>query len=402
MASVRWSRANGRGGAVVIGGDYRGLGIVRSLGRKGVPVLVVDDSDDVLADFSRYAWRSVSLPNRSAEGQVDFLLGLAERNGLHGWTVFPTRDETAALVSRNHEALSSRYLLTTPPWNIFRWAYDKRLTCELAGGLGLDQPRTAVVRGIEELERLDVRFPALVKPAYKDGDNPLTVAKAWRVENRVELLRRFDEACTLLPPEAVMIQEVVPGGCEHQYSFAALTVEGQAVASVVARRRRQFPIDLGRASTYVESVDEPEVAEQAERLLGHLGATSLAEVEFKRDPRSGALKLLDVNLRVWGWHTISRRHGADFPYLFWCVLHGLEVPTLRAPSGLRWLRLSTDLPVAAGEMLRRRLSVREYLRSFRRPVERPIFAVDDPVPALLEVPLLGYRVVRRRLAGRRV
>ena len=30
-------------GGVVIGGDYQGLGIVRSLGRHGVPVYVIDD-----------------------------------------------------------------------------------------------------------------------------------------------------------------------------------------------------------------------------------------------------------------------------------------------------------------------------------------------------------------------
>ncbi len=40
-------------GAVVIGGDYQGLGIVRSLGRKGVPVGVIDDEISI-ARFSRY------------------------------------------------------------------------------------------------------------------------------------------------------------------------------------------------------------------------------------------------------------------------------------------------------------------------------------------------------------
>jgi glycerol-3-phosphate dehydrogenase len=30
-------------GAVVIGGDYQGLGIVRSLGRRGIPICILDD-----------------------------------------------------------------------------------------------------------------------------------------------------------------------------------------------------------------------------------------------------------------------------------------------------------------------------------------------------------------------
>ena len=40
---------SGAPGAVVIGGDYQGLGIVRSLGRRGVDVLVVDDERSIAA-----------------------------------------------------------------------------------------------------------------------------------------------------------------------------------------------------------------------------------------------------------------------------------------------------------------------------------------------------------------
>jgi D-aspartate ligase len=34
-------------GAVVVGGDYQGLGIVRSLGRQNVPVCVIDDETSI-------------------------------------------------------------------------------------------------------------------------------------------------------------------------------------------------------------------------------------------------------------------------------------------------------------------------------------------------------------------
>ena len=45
-------------GAVVIGGDYLGLGIVRSLGRRGIPVVVVDDELSI-AGRSRYTVQRV-------------------------------------------------------------------------------------------------------------------------------------------------------------------------------------------------------------------------------------------------------------------------------------------------------------------------------------------------------
>ncbi len=49
-------------GAVVVGGDYQGLGIVRSLGRRGVPICVIDDERSI-ARFSRYATHSVAVAN---------------------------------------------------------------------------------------------------------------------------------------------------------------------------------------------------------------------------------------------------------------------------------------------------------------------------------------------------
>jgi D-aspartate ligase len=50
-------------GAVVIGGDYQGLGIVRSLGRVGIPVCVIDDEHSI-SRFSRYATHGVRVRDR--------------------------------------------------------------------------------------------------------------------------------------------------------------------------------------------------------------------------------------------------------------------------------------------------------------------------------------------------
>ena len=159
-------------------------------------------------------------------------------------------------------------------------------------------------------------------------------------------------------------------------------------------------MDFGRFSTYVETVDEPQVAEPALRLLAALRFTGLAEVEFKRDSRNGKYKLLDVNPRVWGWHTLSNRAGVDFPYLQWRLATGQSVPEARGRAGERWMRMCTDIPMAIQEILNGRLSLRAYLQSLRGPKESAVFAWDDPLPGFLELPLLaamvGKRFVRRK------
>ena len=387
-------------GALVTGADYRGLGIVRSLGRRGIPVWVLKQDEHLVGSVSRYTCRSLRYPLEDDRKQLDFLLDLAVREGLNGWVLFPTTDESVVLVARHHDLLAEHYRLTTPPWDALRWVFDKRLLHRLAQDLALDRPWTFCPRNREELASLECPFPVILKPAMRLGFNRLNCDKAWRIEDRASLLSRYDEACALVAPEMLMVQEVVPGWGEAQFSYAALCRDGRPVASIVARRTRQFPMDFGRFSTYVETVDEPQIIEPAVRLLAAIRFTGLIEVEFKRDPRNGQYKVLDVNPRVWGWHTLSRRAGVDFPYLLWLLIRGEPVPDVRGRAGERWMRMPADLPVAIHEILRGRLSLRAYLRSLQGPRESAIFAWDDPLPGFLELPLLACTLGKRILRGK--
>jgi predicted ATP-grasp superfamily ATP-dependent carboligase len=383
----------------VLGGDYRALGVVRSLGRRGVPVWVVRQGDDGLAALSRYARRRFPWPdNADEQSQLDALEDIA-RAGARGWALIPSSDETASLVGRHHERLAQRFLLTSPAWDVLRFACDKRLTYTLADSLGLDTPSTWYPGDRAAAEALDLEYPVILKPAWKEGFNRLTAAKAWRVDDRDEMLRAYDEACTMVSPRTLMVQELIPGGGEAQFSYAALCDGGRPLASVIARRARQYPPDFGRASTYVETVGCDEVVAPSLRLLEALAFTGLVEIEYKRDPRTGRFKLLDVNPRVWGWHTLCGRAGVDFPYLLWLALRGEDVGRPSAQVGTRWVRTATDLPMAAKELLAGRMSLRTYLQSLRGPVEGAIFARDDPAPGLLELPLLASILARRLLHG---
>jgi len=383
-------------GAVVTGADYRGLGIVRSLGRRGIPVWVLREDGHFLGAASRYARRSLRWPHGDGFRQVEFLANLAVREGLKGWALFPTTDELVMLLARYHKSLAAHYRLTIPPWDALQWICDKRLLYRLAEDRGVNQPLSFFPRDRDELASLQCQFPVILKPALRLGINCFTKDKAWPAGDRASLLARYDEACALVGPDMVMVQEIVPGWGEAQFSYAALCRNGRPAASIVARRIRQFPMDFGRFSTYVETVDEPRLVEPAVRLLEAVGFTGIVEVEFKRDPRDGQYKVLDVNPRVWGWHTLGQRAGVDFPHLLWLLVRGEPLPETCGRAGERWMRLSADLPMAICEILKGRLSVWDYLRSLRAPIESAIFAWDDPLPGLLELPslanLLGKRV----------
>ena len=385
--------------ALVMGTNYRALGLVRSLGRHGVPVWVLRTDEHRLASLSRYAHRSLPWPVGEDHSQVDYLLSLAKSEELKGALLFPTDDEGTAFVARNHALLSKEFNLTTPPWEELRWLVDKSLMYQLGETLGIHQPSAFFPRLRAELLELDCQFPVVIKPTLRLEVNRLTVDKAWYVHDRESLLRRYDEACSLLPPELLMIQEFLPGRGEAQFSYAALCDDGEPLAFMTARRTRQVPMDFGRFSSFVETVDEPGLVEPATRLLKHLRYSGLVEVEFKLDPRDGEYKLLDVNTRVWGWQTLCGRAGVDFPYLLWQLIQGQTIPRLQARTGVRWARMGADLYTAFLEMVGGRLSPRSYLQSVRGPIEWAIFAADDPVPFLCQFPALAYLLAKRAFSG---
>ena len=224
------------------------------------------------------------------------------------WALFPTADTTTAYAARHHAILSHLFALTTPPWEIHRWAHDKRLTHELADTAGVEYPSTLYPHSREVLAQRDVRFPVVLKPAVKEQLNRFTRAKAWRADDRNTLLRRYDEAVRFVAPEFLMVQELIPGG-GGQLSYAALAENGRVLCWLTARRTRQYPADFGRASTFVETIDDPGIGDASRRLIAASRWTGLIEIEYKVDARTGRTLLLDLNPRVWGWHSLcaSRR-----------------------------------------------------------------------------------------------
>jgi len=384
-------------GALVLGGNLNGLTIARSLGREGVPVWVATSPHIKLASFSRYTDRSLSWPSGECEAQVDYLLDLAARHKLDGWVLFPTSDESAALLSKFHGALACRYRVSTPTWDILQWAYDKRLTYRLAAQEKVDHPLTLSPASEADLDAC--AFPAILKPAAHVAVNRFTADKAWPVANREELFVRYREARELIPPDLILLQERIPGGGESQFSYAALCRDGQPVASLTARRTRQYPVDFGYSSSFVETLDVPEIVAPSRRLLAAIRYTGLVEIEYKFDARNGHYKLLDINPRLWTWSALGGRAGIDFPYLLWRMMMSREVEEQTGRNGVRWMRVSTDFPAAVHEMLRGRLSLGAYLRSFLSPVQFALMAADDPLPGLLDLPLFAYKHLYNRYKG---
>lgn len=383
-------------GALVLGGDYQGLGIIRSLGRHGVPTCIVDDEHSI-GRFSRYASHFVKLPSlRDGDIAIDSLLGLGERLKLQGWVLYPTRDEHVAAFSRRRAELSKTFRVPTPDWKTVQWAWDKRNTYRLARELGIPIPRTITFNSADQLGELDHDNPPFaIKPAIKEHFIYATKAKAWCANSHSELRQLFQRASELICPNEAMIQEVIPGGGTQQYSYCAFFANGVAVGKMLARRRRQHPLEFGRASTYVETIDAPLVEEYSERLLRAIDYYGLVELEYKLDPRDSQFKLLDFNARTWGYHSLGWRTGVDFSYMLYADQIGLRVDPCKVPPGLGWVRMTTDIPAAFMAWRAGELKSKDYLKSLKGCNVEAVYSFSDPLPGLAELLLIPYLAVKR-------
>jgi len=382
-------------GAVIVGGDYQGLGIVRSLGRRNVPVCIIDDERSI-ARFSRYATHAIAVKNlRDERETADSVLEIGRRLGLKGWVLYPTRDETVAAFARYRSMLTEWYRVPTPEWEIMRWVWDKRNTYRLANKLDIPTPKTWYPHDEDDLAQIPTGAPLVLKPAIKEHFIYKTKVKAWRADTQTELRELFRRAAAKVEPGEVMIQDFIPGDGRQQFAYCAFFKEGQEIAKMVVRRTRQHPPEFGRASTFVETIALPDLETLSERFLRAINYYGLVELEYKLDPRDGQYKLLDVNGRTWGYHTLGCGAGVDFPYLLFADQLGAPVQPCRGKVGISWIRLITDVPTGVLEILRGHQDWRTYLQSLMAFNIESVFTGEDLLPALVELALIPYLYVKR-------
>ena len=130
-----------------------------------------------------------------------------------------------------------------------------------------------------------------------------------------------------------LVQEYIPSGGGEFGASLLLDRDARVLARFSHRRLRSYPV-AGGPSTLRESIHCPEIEDAAERLLRALGWYGVAMVEFRRDPRDGRYKLIEVNHRFWGSLQLAVVSGVDFPAL----LCRLALGGARGPCPLRGRR----------------------------------------------------------------
>ena len=383
---------------VLYSGNATGIGLLRSLGRHGVPLWVLDPNPDSVVLRSRYAHGSTCADTHyDEEGFLRDLIAVGRQLPQRA-LLLPSNDDYVDMLPRHRDALEEWFILQQPSPARMEALADKEQQFRAAWRAGVDTPKTAFIASPADVSAAadEVPFPAILKPSIPLAFRRRTGAKVITVRTRDDLSAAYERAQEF---GTLLLQEFVPGGDDELYNYGSyLNAESQPLAQFTRLKIRQHPRTFGEIR-FGESVWVPEVADAGLRLLQELHYHGISGVEFKRDPRDGRYKLMEVNARsTIISHTLAPYVGVDIPYVAYRDAVGRPIITSRQRDGVRWIQCSTDIPDSLAEMSRGELSPWEWLRSLPGTRVDGILALDDPVPGLLDLERALWRPIRRRLS----
>ncbi len=363
---------------LVTDGHWRkSLAVVRSLGRRGIPVTVGERTLLNTSFFSKYCSRRIVYPSprRYPNQFIEFLIREIKKN--HYDCLFPMEEETLLLLAEHQAEISKHTYLLTPDPKKIEFVRDKKNVVQFAERQGIPVPKTWVDPPTLALPPWGGKEGEgyVIKPRISSGSFGIAYVK--KKEN---LIPHYQNVHAKYP--FPLIQERIPDG-GGTYGLSALFDEASNVkAAFVHKKLRMFPV-TGGPSTLREGVRHPQVMELGLSLLKSLNWVGIAMVEFKVDPRDGIPKLMEINPRFWGSLQLAIFSGVDFPYLILKMARGETFdPILHYPTGrrCRWL-LFGDILHFLNNPKRFHLQP-SFFHFFEPNTTYDIISRDDPLPIL--------------------
>lgn len=384
--------------ALVLDTGLNGYGVIRSLGRRGIPVIGIDSNPRQIGLFSKYCEKKVS-PNieKSEEKFIDFLLDLGEQMNTKG-VLFPTSDVSVLAISRHRGKLEHYYEFPMSELNVIEKLVNKKKFYKLLDELDIPHPKTYFPIDASEVKSISKEsvYPCFIKPVYSTQFAEEFRIKGFEANSSEELIRAYDRAFTT--GHEVVIQEVIPGDDTNLHLVGAYFNHASEVIGIFTFRRiRQYPHMYGNGALCA-GVWIPEIAELCTSFLKKIEYHGIIDAEFKKDPRDNKFKLIEINART-GWQNrLATRCGVDLPYMAYRDAIGEDIEkVISKKEGIKWLYMLNDVRSSFESISKGELRVRDWLNSLRGEKEYAIFAWDDPIPFFVSLINISSAVLRRLL-----
>ena len=373
------------------------IGLIRGLGRHGIPIILLGSKQGSIVRYSKYITKRLACPDPNArEAESEFVKFLLEygKQAKKKIAIIPTDDIEVLTLSKHKTELEQFYLLPLPSFETTQKLVNKKNFYKLLAQMSIPHPKTYFPEDIDKLKLMggEIDYPYVIKPAYSSvfakgfHRKCFVINSARELEQAVEKLRDKNLE--------VMIQEIIPEKEIYMF-YTYFNKKSEPLAICGYDKLRQFPPDFGCGSL-CRSAWRAVPIELGIQVLRAINYHGIAEPEFKRDPRDGEYKLLEINARISTQSRLPAGCGVDVEYIAYLDATGHSVEASLSPNnGVLWVDDFYDLLSCLIQLKEGRLGIRELFRSMNGKKIHSVAAWDDPIPFLIYPFALGFAALRR-------
>ena len=381
-----------RSKVLILGEDTRSfLGVIRSLGRKGIEVHVAWCPNDSLALYSKYIKKNHYLPQFSQldNSWINSLIELLKTEQFD--LVIACNDQTLIPLQKHRSELEKYSKIYTLSDKAFEVAFSKTKSYALAKSLNIHVSPSKVISHIEGIEEIinNFSFPLIMKPDSSFLESDLLSRNNVRtIKNENELK---GHAKYLLKNGPILIQQFFVG---EGVGVELIAKDGEILAAFQHERVREP--QKGGGSSYRKSVAvKPSLFEASRKIIKALDYTGVAMIEFRINKNNDWI-FVEINGRFWGSLPLAIAAGIDFPwYLYQMLVQGkinfsqkytTELYSRNLWLDVAWIREKISLFGFFGFMKEDFMRIfKELFRIFIFKEKNDTFVVDDILPGIMEV-----------------
>jgi len=363
-----------------------GLGILRSLGRLGIPVCTVNPNPRTPAFFSRYCRRKfVRDVSDLTDKSVRDLSSIGRKIGRRS-ILIPTTDDGAVFVADHADALREWFMFPNQRADLVHSLCSKKEMHYLAKKLRVPTPDAFFPESREDvLDFLkNVTFPVMLKAIERWRLKRTKQGKAIAYTEN-ELVEKYD---AMEDPEEpnIMLQEHIPGGDDDVWMFNGyFNQSSDCLIGLTGRKIRQWPAYQGVTTLGICQRNEA-VEEMTKEFMKAVGYRGILDIGYRYDRRDGRYKVLDINPRIGAtFRLFVADNGMDVVRALYLDMIGQPTISRPAVDGRKWLVEDQDLASSFLYHLDGNLSLKQWIDSYRGVRETAYFAIDDPLPLVQRV-----------------
>jgi predicted ATP-grasp superfamily ATP-dependent carboligase len=324
------------------GRAWSALAAARSLGKRGIDIIVGDEYDFAPAGLSKFASAKFIYPNpdRDPGAFLDTLEAVIRSHKPadgEEYVLMPVHKE-AYLIARHRERFEPLIKMALPTIEQIDQVHDKGTLARYCKTEGLPIPRTVVPESPQEFMDAAAGFayPAFVK--VRQSAAAVGVKKVGSFSEAVMAFDGFVKDLELGPGSYPLLQEGIPG---DDYCATFLFDHGELRAAMTYHNLRSYPAKSG-TGVLRETVKAPTIEAIGAELLTRLKWHGVAEIDFRWEGKEDQPAwLIEVNPRFWGGMPQAVEAGWDYPYLLYrLAVDGRVDPVLPHDTDVR-----TETPV---------------------------------------------------------